>query len=98
MFLISCLYLFVAVYSASLNLAYKDLSLEDARRENKAKNLDPHKAAQFERLGMAYSGTSRSVCDVMASLVTSAIGSHIMSDRQCLHVNTCVRAIDYSNG
>ena len=50
-----------AYFSASLKLAYKDLTLEDARREKQAKNLDPRKAAQFERLGMAYSGASRLV-------------------------------------
>ena len=45
---------------ASLKLAYKDLSLEDARREKEAKNLDPRKAAQFERLGMGYASSSNS--------------------------------------
>ena len=48
------------VYRASLKLAYKDLSLEDARREKEAKNLDPRKAAQFERLGMGYASSSGS--------------------------------------
>ena len=46
-----------------MKLAYQDLTLEDARREKQAKNMDPRKAAQFERLGMAYSGTSRYVME-----------------------------------
>lgn len=49
----------LSTYRASLKLAYKDLSLEDKKRAETAKKMDPKKAEQLERLGMAYSGGSR---------------------------------------
>ena len=35
-----------------MKLAYQQLSLDEKKREEKQKNMDPKKAAQFERLGM----------------------------------------------
>ena len=42
-----------------MRLAYKDLSLESKRQEEKMKNLDPMKAQQLERLGMGMTGNVR---------------------------------------
>lgn len=54
----SCNQLF-STSRASLKLAYKDLSMEDQRRDEVAKKMDPKKAEQLERLGMAYGGSSK---------------------------------------
>ncbi|XP_022251688.1 ADP-ribosylation factor GTPase-activating protein 2-like isoform X2 [Limulus polyphemus] len=40
----------------SMRLAYKDLSLQQKQTEQILKHVDPHKAEQFERLGMGFSG------------------------------------------
>lgn len=40
---------------ASMRLAYKDLSLQKTREEEKLKSVDPAKAKQMERLGMGFS-------------------------------------------
>ncbi|XP_028893822.1 ADP-ribosylation factor GTPase-activating protein 2 isoform X2 [Zeugodacus cucurbitae] len=40
---------------ASMRLAYKDLSLQKRREEEKLKSVDPAKAKQMERLGMGFS-------------------------------------------
>jgi ADP-ribosylation factor GTPase-activating protein 2/3 len=40
-----------------LKLAYKDLSLEEKKRDDSMKNMDVKKKAQMERLGMGYSGS-----------------------------------------
>jgi len=39
--------------SASLSLAYNELSIESKKRDEKMKNMDPKKQQQMERLGMA---------------------------------------------
>ncbi|XP_041351686.1 ADP-ribosylation factor GTPase-activating protein 2-like isoform X2 [Gigantopelta aegis] len=41
---------------ASMRLAYKDMSLERKKQEDKLKAADPQKAVQFERLGMGFAG------------------------------------------
>ena len=43
--------MFVSV-TASLSLAYNELSIDSKKRDEKLKNLDPKKKAQVERLGM----------------------------------------------
>ncbi|XP_017491095.1 PREDICTED: ADP-ribosylation factor GTPase-activating protein 2 [Rhagoletis zephyria] len=40
---------------ASMRLAYKDLSIQKKREEDKLKSIDPAKAKQMERLGMGFS-------------------------------------------
>ena len=42
-----------------MKLAYKDLGLEEKKRDEKIKNMDPLKKAQVERLGMGFGGHSR---------------------------------------
>jgi len=37
-----------------MRLAYKDMGLEEKRRDDKMKNFDPRKKEQAERLGMAF--------------------------------------------
>lgn len=39
-----------------MKLAYKDMSIERKKQEDKLMVNDPKKAAQFERLGMGFSG------------------------------------------
>ncbi|XP_069102490.1 ADP-ribosylation factor GTPase-activating protein 2-like isoform X6 [Argopecten irradians] len=41
---------------ASMRLAYKDMSLQRKKEEDKLKATDPKKAAQYERLGMGFVG------------------------------------------
>ncbi|XP_063403769.1 ADP-ribosylation factor GTPase-activating protein 2-like isoform X1 [Mytilus trossulus] len=41
---------------ATMKLAYKDMSIERKKQEDKLMINDPKKAAQFERLGMGFSG------------------------------------------
>ncbi|GBN06846.1 ADP-ribosylation factor GTPase-activating protein 2 [Araneus ventricosus] len=41
---------------ASVRLAYKDLSLEQKKTEEKMRQVNPQKAEQLERLGMGFSG------------------------------------------
>ncbi|GFS83666.1 ADP-ribosylation factor GTPase-activating protein 2 [Nephila pilipes] len=43
---------------ASVRLAYKDLSLEQKKTEEKLRQVNPQKAEQLERLGMGFSGRS----------------------------------------
>ncbi|KAK2141663.1 hypothetical protein LSH36_1059g01048 [Paralvinella palmiformis] len=45
---------------ANMRLAYKDMGLEEKRRDDKMKNFDPRKKEQAERLGMAF-GSVREV-------------------------------------
>ena len=40
---------------ASMRLAYKDLSLQQKKEEEKLKQTNPTKAQQIERLGMGFS-------------------------------------------
>lgn len=40
---------------ASMRLAYKDISLQQKKEEEKLKLIDPKKAEQIERLGMGFS-------------------------------------------
>lgn len=40
-----------------MNLAYNELTLEDKKRTEKMKNLDPKKKEQMERLGMGVVGS-----------------------------------------
>lgn len=42
----------------SMRLAYKDLSIEQHKQEERIKKSDPKKAQQVERLGMGYSSKS----------------------------------------
>ncbi|XP_067676806.1 ADP-ribosylation factor GTPase-activating protein 2-like isoform X2 [Haliotis asinina] len=42
---------------ASMRLAYKDMSLQRQKQEEKLKAADPKKAEQFERLGMGFAGS-----------------------------------------
>ena len=44
-------------HRASLKLAYKDLSLEEKKRDESMKKMDPQKKAQMERLGMGFAGS-----------------------------------------
>lgn len=39
---------------ASMRLAYKDLSIQQKKEEEKLKQTDPKKAQQIERLGMGF--------------------------------------------
>jgi len=39
-----------------MRLAYKDLSVERQKQEDKLKTSDPKKAEQMERLGMGWGG------------------------------------------
>ena len=43
-------------YSMSLSLAYKELSINEKKRDERIKNLDPKKKEQVERLGMGAMG------------------------------------------
>ena len=45
------------IFRASMRLAYKDMSLERKKQEDKLKAADPKKAEQFERLGMGFGGS-----------------------------------------
>ncbi|CAC5412185.1 ARFGAP2_3 [Mytilus coruscus] len=45
---------------ATMKLAYKDMSIERKKQEDKLMIADPKKAAQFERLGMGFSGHNKS--------------------------------------
>lgn len=40
---------------ASMRLAYKDISLQQKKEEEKLKQTNPQKAQQMERLGMGFS-------------------------------------------
>jgi len=42
--------------TASLSLAYNELSIDSKKRDEKMKNLDPKKKEQMERLGMGGGG------------------------------------------
>ena len=42
---------------ASMRLAYKDMSIERKKQEDKLMQSDPKKAAQLERLGMGFSSS-----------------------------------------
>ena len=44
-------------YRIMLKLAYKDLSLEEKKRDEAMKNMDPKKREQMERLGMGAIGS-----------------------------------------
>ena len=44
-------------YRIMLKLAYKDLSLEEKKRDEAMKNMDPKKREQMERLGMGAVGS-----------------------------------------
>jgi ADP-ribosylation factor GTPase-activating protein 2/3 len=55
----------------SVRLAYQDLSLKKQKEEERLKNLDPNKAKQIERLGMAFNikgGVSHSMMSDMKTL------------------------------
>lgn len=39
-----------------MKLAYKDLSLEEKKRDESIKKMDPKKKEQVERLGMGFGG------------------------------------------
>ncbi|KAG1689109.1 ADP-ribosylation factor GTPase-activating protein 2 [Nymphon striatum] len=57
---------------ASVRLAYKDLSDEREKQEQKMKKADPKKAEQFERLGMGFGGrskTSHSMASDMENII-----------------------------
>lgn len=43
---------------AAVRLAYKDLSMEQQRREEQLRKVDPRKAEQMERLGMGFQSKS----------------------------------------
>lgn len=43
-------------FRASVRLAYKDLSLEQKKTEEKLRQVNPQKAEQLERLGMGFGG------------------------------------------
>lgn len=56
----------------SMRLAYKDLSLEQSKEEERLKSVDPKKAKQVERLGMGFSkarsGVSHSALSDMKTI------------------------------
>uniref|UniRef100_T1IVM4 Arf-GAP domain-containing protein n=1 Tax=Strigamia maritima TaxID=126957 RepID=T1IVM4_STRMM len=57
------------VQMASVRLAYKDLSLQKEKAEEKIKHQNPNKAVQMERLGMGFGGrsvniTHSAICDM----------------------------------
>ncbi|XP_072165444.1 ADP-ribosylation factor GTPase-activating protein 2-like [Diadema setosum] len=74
---------------ASMRLAYKDMSVEMKKQEEKLKKEDPNKAKQMERLGMGYSGrsgVSHSALSDMHTIeqvnpVKTGSGSRSMSNR-----------------
>lgn len=77
-----------AASEASLNLAYKELSLDEKKREEKLKSMDPKKKEQMERLGMAagsgHRGISHSALSDMESIAQespSGFGSRNTFDR-----------------
>ncbi len=39
-----------------MRLAYQDLSVQEKKKNEELKRMDPKKAAQAERLGMGYAG------------------------------------------
>ena len=47
-----------------MRLAYKDLSMESKRQEEKMKHMDPKKRVQMERLGMGMMGGTGYVSNV----------------------------------
>lgn len=56
---------------SSVRLAYQDLSLKKSKEEERLKNLDPNKAKQMERLGMAFNvrgGVSHSIMTDMQTI------------------------------
>lgn len=56
---------------SSVRLAYQDLSLKKSKEEERLKNLDPNKAKQMERLGMAFNvrgGVSHSMLTDMQTI------------------------------
>ena len=56
---------------AAVRLAYKDLSVEQQKREEQLKKIDPRKAEQMERLGMGFhtkTGVSHSVLNDMQTI------------------------------
>ncbi|KAG5682238.1 hypothetical protein PVAND_011603 [Polypedilum vanderplanki] len=56
---------------SSVRLAYQDLSLKKSKEEERLKNLDPNKAKQMERLGMAFNvrgGVSHSILTDMQTI------------------------------
>lgn len=55
----------------SVRLAYQDLSLKKQKEEDRLKNLDPNKAKQMERLGMAYN-------------IKGSVSHSMMSDMQTI--------------
>lgn len=55
----------------SVRLAYQDLSMKRQKEEDRLKNLDPNKAKQMERLGMAFNikgGISHSMMSDMKTI------------------------------
>ncbi|KAK4885893.1 hypothetical protein RN001_002164 [Aquatica leii] len=57
--------------NAAVRLAYKDLGVEQQKREEQLKKVDPRKAEQMERLGMGFhtkSGVSHSVLNDMQTI------------------------------
>eukprot|EP00095_Tigriopus_kingsejongensis_P005205 maker-scaffold408_size180710-snap-gene-0.28 protein:Tk05205 transcript:maker-scaffold408_size180710-snap-gene-0.28-mRNA-1 annotation:"adp-ribosylation factor gtpase-activating protein 2" len=46
---------------ASMRLAYQDLSVQQKKKEEKIRQVDPKKAAEVERLGMGVSGKSSGI-------------------------------------
>ena len=64
----------------SMKLAYKDMSLERKKQEDKLKISDPKKAEQFERLGMGFSGNR--ACDVRG------LSHSAMTDMQTINQDT----------
>jgi ADP-ribosylation factor GTPase-activating protein 2/3 len=55
---------------ASLKLAYQDLSVDEKKRSEKMKNLDPKKREQMERLGMGTVGTRGVSHSVLSDMQT----------------------------
>lgn len=56
---------------SSVRLAYQDLSMKKQKEEDRLKNIDPNKAKQMERLGMAFNikgGVSHSMMSDMKTI------------------------------
>lgn len=69
---------------ASVRLAYQNISLNRQKEEDRLKNLDPNKAKQMERLGMAFNikgGVSHSMMSDMQTIDQAQVPVSVKSSK-----------------